>query len=109
MPATIFAAQYLRMSTEHQRYSLTNQSATIAAYAAKGGLVVTRTYSDAGKSGLVLHRRNGLQTLLKDVVSGTAEYKAILVYDVSRCAKRRAWRFTTALNSLPMTIHYRTR
>jgi len=48
------------------------------------GFAITQTYSDAGKSGLVLKKRDGLRQLLNDVVSGTAQYKAILVYDVSR-------------------------
>src|SRR6266567_1551964 len=34
--------------------------------------------------GLVLRLRGGLRQLLQDVVAGTAPYKAILVYDVSR-------------------------
>jgi DNA invertase Pin-like site-specific DNA recombinase len=78
------AAQYLRMSTDHQQYSFDNQIAAILAYAAKEGFVITHTYSDAGKSGLVLKRRDGLRQLLNDVVGGVANYKAILVYDVSR-------------------------
>jgi DNA invertase Pin-like site-specific DNA recombinase len=81
---SIPAAQYLRMSTEHQQFSFDNQSAAIRAYAAKAGFAVTQTYSDAGKSGLVLKQRDGLRQLLNDVVGGTAEYQAILVYDVSR-------------------------
>jgi DNA invertase Pin-like site-specific DNA recombinase len=36
------AAQYLRMSTEHQQYSLTNQAAAIAAYAKEHGFSVVR-------------------------------------------------------------------
>jgi DNA invertase Pin-like site-specific DNA recombinase len=78
------AAQYLRMSTEHQQYSLENQSTAIQAYAGSYGFEVVRTYSDAAKSGLVLKRRAGLQQLLKDVVGGTSGYRSILVYDVSR-------------------------
>src|SRR6266496_4773803 len=78
------AVQYLRMSTEHQQYSLENQSAAIQKYAKSHGLEVMQTYSDAAKSGLVLKRRHGLRQLLQDVVGGTASYRAILVYDVSR-------------------------
>ena len=78
------AAQYLRMSTEHQQYSLENQSLAIQKYAESHGFEVVRTYSDTAKSGLVLRRRTGLQQLLQDVVSGAASYRAILVYDVSR-------------------------
>jgi DNA invertase Pin-like site-specific DNA recombinase len=78
------AAQYLRMSTEHQQYSLENQSVAILNYAESHGFTVVRTYSDAAKRGLVLRHRKGLQQLLKDVVTGTPDYKVILVYDVSR-------------------------
>jgi DNA invertase Pin-like site-specific DNA recombinase len=78
------AAQYLRMSTEKQQYSLENQSAAIQKYAEANGFAVARSYSDAGKRGLVLRHRQGLQQLLKDVVGGTQEYRVILVYDVSR-------------------------
>ncbi len=78
------AARYLRMSTEHQQYSLENQSMAIQKYAESHSLEVVRTYSDAARSGLVLRRRTGLQQLLQDVVSGAASYRAILVYDVSR-------------------------
>jgi DNA invertase Pin-like site-specific DNA recombinase len=78
------AAQYLRMSTEHQQYSLENQSLAIQRYAESHGFEVVRTYSDAAKSGLVLRRRTGLQQLLQDVVSGNSIYWAVLVYDVSR-------------------------
>lgn len=78
------AAQYLRMSTEHQQYSLENQSIAIRSYAARMGFTVICTYADEGKSGLALKRREGLQRLLRDVVSEIADYEAILVYDVSR-------------------------
>jgi DNA invertase Pin-like site-specific DNA recombinase len=78
------AAEYVRMSTEHQQYSLENQSAAIHKYAELNGFQVVRTYSDEARSGLVLRKRKGLQQLLHDVVGGTAPYRAILVYDVSR-------------------------
>ena len=77
-------AQYLRMSTEHQQYSLENQSSAIQKYAESQGFVIVQTYSDAARSGLVLKRRTGLRQLLQDAVAGTTTYKAILVYDVSR-------------------------
>ena len=78
------AAQYLRMSTEHQQYSLENQSTAIQRYASSQGFEVVRTYSDAAKSGLVLRHRTGLRQLLQDVVAGDPGYRVILVYDVSR-------------------------
>lgn len=78
------AAQYLRMSTERQDYSLEFQTATNVAYALEHGYEIVRTYTDAGISGLTIERRDGLKTLLSDVVDGTADYSVVLVYDVSR-------------------------
>jgi DNA invertase Pin-like site-specific DNA recombinase len=78
------AAQYVRMSIEHQRYSTENQSDAILQYAARCGFDVVRTYADNGKSGLRLDGRDALKQLLSDVESGAAGFKAILVYDVSR-------------------------
>ena len=83
-PQFVPAAQYLRMSTDQQQYSLLNQAAAITKYAGVGGFTVIKTYEDAGRSGLVLRERPGLQALLTDVVSDKVPYKAILVYDVSR-------------------------
>lgn len=78
------AAQYLRMSTEHQQYSLENQSTAILEYAGSRSFEIVRTYSDAAKSGVALKQRMGLRQLLHDVVAGDAPYRVILVYDVSR-------------------------
>jgi DNA invertase Pin-like site-specific DNA recombinase len=78
------AAQYLRMSTEHQQYSLENQSLAIQKYAELHGFEIVQTYSDAAKSGVVLKYRSGLRQLLQDVVSAVPPYRVILVYDVSR-------------------------
>lgn len=78
------AAQYLRMSTEHQRYSTENQKTAIAAYAARHGMILVQTYTDGGRSGLTLRGRPALQKLLDDVAGGSAGYDAVLVYDISR-------------------------
>jgi DNA invertase Pin-like site-specific DNA recombinase len=80
----IRAAQYVRMSTEHQQYSTENQSDVILEYAVRRGFEIVRTYADGGKSGLKIDGRDSLKQLLADVQSGTADFKAILVYDVSR-------------------------
>ncbi|MBB4229876.1 recombinase family protein [Rhizobium mongolense] len=45
---------------------------------------IVQLYADEGKSGLSLTGRNAIQQLLHDVMNGEAEYKAVLVYDVSR-------------------------
>lgn len=78
------AAQYVRMSTEHQQYSTENQADVILAYAAKRGYEIVRTYADDGKSGLKMEGRNSLRALIEDVQTGHADFNAILVYDVSR-------------------------
>ena len=51
------AAVYIRMSTEHQKYSPENQMAAIQAYADKNGYQIVRKYADEGKSGLNLGGR----------------------------------------------------
>ena len=80
----IRAAEYVRMSTDHQQYSTENQSDAIREYAAKRGMEIVRTYADHGKSGMSIAGRDALQRLLADVASGKADYSVILVYDVSR-------------------------
>ena len=83
-PSLIRAVEYVRMSTEHQQYSTENQADKIREYAARRGIEIVRTYTDAGKSGLSIDGRASLQQLIKDVESGTADFTIILVYDVSR-------------------------
>lgn len=46
------AAEYVRMSTEHQQYSTENQHAAIQRYADDHGLIIVRTFTDAGRAGL---------------------------------------------------------
>lgn len=81
---TIRAAQYVRMSTEHQKYSTENQAEIIARYAAQRGFEIVKTYADNGKSGLRLDGRDALKRLIADVQAGRADFKVVLVYDVSR-------------------------
>src|SRR3982074_786555 len=78
------AAQYVRMSTIHQRYSIENQAAAIAAYAARYNLNIVRTYRDDGLSGLKIDKREGLKQLITDISSGRADFSWVLVYDISR-------------------------
>ena len=72
------------MSTDHQRYSLRNQAAEIAKYATDHGIEITRTYKDAGKSGVTMRGRDGLKALLSDVLKTDRDFTHILVLDVSR-------------------------
>jgi len=58
MPArTIPVAEYVRMATEDQKYSIPNQQAAIRKYAAEHGFFVCRTYADPGKSGVLFKDR----------------------------------------------------
>jgi DNA invertase Pin-like site-specific DNA recombinase len=72
------------MSTDHQQYSVANQSAVIQEYANAHGIEIVRTYVDRGKSGLGLGGRRALMDLLKTVESKQADFSLLLVYDVSR-------------------------
>ena len=78
------AAQYVRMSSDQQDYSVTYQKKAIADFAEKNGFEVVATYADEGVSGLGIERREGLKALLADVFAGHQAFEAILVYDVSR-------------------------
>jgi DNA invertase Pin-like site-specific DNA recombinase len=77
-------AEYVRMSDDEQRYSIQNQRAGMSEYAHSHGFSIIKTYADPGKSGVAAKRRPGLRQLISDAVSGQAEFKAVLVYDVSR-------------------------
>jgi len=78
------AAAYVRMSTEHQKYSTDNQMDGIYQYAKKYGLEVVKVYSDEGKSGLNIKGRANLARMIADVQGGNPGYEYILVFDISR-------------------------
>ena len=78
------AAEYVRMSTDHQRYSTENQADAIRSYASARGFDIVKTYADEGKSGLRIAGRDALRQLIEDVQNGHADFETILVYDVSR-------------------------
>ncbi len=83
-PVLVRAAQYVRMSTDHQRYSTENQAEAIQQYADAHGMEIVRTYADEGKSGLSIGGRGGLQQLIGDVEEHNTDFQVLLVYDVSR-------------------------
>jgi DNA invertase Pin-like site-specific DNA recombinase len=78
------AAMYVRMSTDHQKYSTENQADAIQEYASRNNIDIVRTYADAGKSGLSLEGRDALQALMRDVQTGSADYSMVLVLDITR-------------------------
>jgi DNA invertase Pin-like site-specific DNA recombinase len=72
------------MSTDLQQYSTQNQLDTIRRYAEQRGYTIIRVFEDSGRSGLNMDGRDGLNSLMLEVQSGSADFQAILVYDVSR-------------------------
>ena len=77
-------AAYLRMSTEHQQYSIDNQMQFIQKYADDHNMMIVRTYDDEGKSGVSAIGRDNFKRLIQDVVTGDLRVETLLVYDVSR-------------------------
>jgi DNA invertase Pin-like site-specific DNA recombinase len=108
--ARLPVAQYLRMSTEHQQYSTENQSISIVQYAQMHNMEIVRTYADHGKSGLSLARRPGLQQLLRDALASDVDFRAVLVYDVSRWGRfqnpDQGASYEYALITADIPIHY---
>ncbi len=78
------AAMYVRMSTDHQKYSTENQEQSIREYAVQHNIEIVKTYTDGGKSGLSFSGREGLKTLISDVEGNTEGFSIILVLDVTR-------------------------
>jgi DNA invertase Pin-like site-specific DNA recombinase len=104
------AAQYLRMSTDQQQYSLDNQAEAIQRYARSHGFAVVQTYADGGKSGLSIKNRPGLGHLLHDIVGAEAKFEAVLVYDVSRWGRFQdsdeAAHYEFLCKSAGIPVHY---
>lgn len=75
---------YVRMSTDHQKYSTENQADAIREYANRHHIEIIETYTDSGKSGLSLDGRDSLKRLIDDVQTGVAQFNMILVLDVTR-------------------------
>ncbi|MGE3714288.1 MAG: recombinase family protein, partial [Alphaproteobacteria bacterium] len=61
---------YVRMSTDHQKYSTENQADAILEYAVRRNIEIIQTYTDSGKSGLSIDGRDALKQLIDDVQSG---------------------------------------
>ena len=78
------AAMYVRMSTSLQDRSIEHQCERLQQYADEHGIEVVKMYADAGKSGLCINGRDGLQALMADVQAGNTAFTMVLVYDVSR-------------------------
>jgi DNA invertase Pin-like site-specific DNA recombinase len=82
-----WAAAYVLMSTEHQKYSTSNQLAAIQEYATGHNLTVCRTYAVERISGLEIKNRPGLRKLVLDVLRRAADFSMVLAYDITRCGR----------------------
>jgi DNA invertase Pin-like site-specific DNA recombinase len=80
----VCAAQYVRMSTDHQNYSPVNQADANETYAKRRGIEIVVTYYDPGISGLHIKGRDALKQLIDDVQSKNRLFDVVLVYDISR-------------------------
>ena len=98
-PTLLRAVEYVRMSTEHQQYSTSNQMDVVRDYAKRREFDIIREYSDEGKSGLNIQGRESLARMIRDVESGQIDFSAILVYDVSRWGRFQDRSKSTRLNS----------
>src|SRR3984957_12121044 len=78
------AVAYVRMSTEHQQYSTSNQMDVVREYAKRRSFEIVKIYSDEGKSGLNIQGRDSLAQMIQDVQNGQVNFSCILVYDISR-------------------------
>lgn len=83
-PAARRGAIYVRMSSSPQDHSIEHQSARLHDYADQHGIEIVKMYADAGKSGLRINGRDGLQELMADVQARHTNFSLVLVYDVSR-------------------------
>lgn len=72
------------MSSTPQGHSIQHQCEKLTEYALAHGIEIVKMYADAGRRGLRINGRNGLQTMLADVQTGQPGFDLILVYDVSR-------------------------
>ena len=78
------AAAYVRMSTEHQQYSTSNQMDAIREYAKRHGMQIVKKYSDEGKSGVNIQARKSLARMIRQVQDGQINFSAVLLYNFSR-------------------------
>lgn len=78
------AVAYVRMSTDHQKYSTDNQLDAIRDYAAKNNIALVHTFADEGKSGMRVKGRDAFQTMIDVIKGGMADFDLVIAYDHSR-------------------------
>ncbi|MBR1443282.1 MAG: recombinase family protein [Firmicutes bacterium] len=81
----LYAAAYLRMSTDKQEYSVESQQRLINDYARKNRITIVRNYVDEGISGRNAEKRPAFLEMISD--SSKNMFEAVLIYDSSRFAR----------------------
>src|SRR5687768_7427340 len=76
---------YLRMSSDKQEASISDQRKEVAAYCARHGYRIVREYIDEGISGWKGKERHGFQQLIADAPGG--EFQAVICWDQSRFSR----------------------
>jgi DNA invertase Pin-like site-specific DNA recombinase len=104
------AAAYVRMSTEHQQYSTSNQMDVINEYAKARGWEIALVYSDEGRSGLNIEGRESLGQMIDDAQNGVGKFSKILVFDVSRWGRFQdadeSAHYEYVCRQAGLTVHY---
>jgi len=82
----------------------------IREYAARRNMEIVIIYSDEGKSGLNIQGRGELARMISDVQSKRADYKCILVYDISRWGRFQdadeSAHYEYSCRSAGIAVHY---
>ncbi|RTE01750.1 recombinase family protein [Paenibacillus whitsoniae] len=104
---TLFAALYVRVSTEEQArdgLSIDAQTEDLQDYCTSNGIRVYRTYVDAGISGASLNRPE-LQWLLDDAQNG--KFQKVIIWRLSRLSRSQTDLLTVVnmLKSNNITLH----
>ncbi|MBR1738315.1 MAG: recombinase family protein [Firmicutes bacterium] len=81
----LYAAAYLRMSTDKQEYSVESQQRLINDYAKRNGIIIVRNYIDEGISGRNAEKRPAFLEMIAD--SSKNMFEMVLIYDSSRFAR----------------------
>lgn len=106
----ILAVSYVRMSTDHQKFSPENQLKFIEEYAVDNNIKIIEHYIDKGKSGLHAKGRDGFLRMISTIENGLANFSAILVYDVSRWGRfidsDQASYFESICKQNKISVHY---
>lgn len=89
MKERINAYMYTRVSTEMQvdGYSLEAQEQEIKDYACKNNINIVAKYTDEGKSGKSIEKRDGFQQMLNDIKADKDNVKYVIAFKLSRIGR----------------------